>query len=79
MFFKDRTEKILSDGTKQIYYTNGNLKTTSSDGNHIIFKYYNGDVKETNLLEGTVKYHYYESKINHITNADGTELIEFPK
>ncbi|KAF2882793.1 hypothetical protein ILUMI_23305 [Ignelater luminosus] len=74
----DRTEKIHSDGTKQIYYSNGNFKTISPDGNHIVFKYYNGDVKETNLLEGTVKYHYYESKIKHTTNADGTELIEFP-
>ncbi|KAK4878519.1 hypothetical protein RN001_011025 [Aquatica leii] len=75
---KDRTEQILSDGTKQIKYSNGNIKNISSDGNIIIFQYFNGDVKETNLLEGTICYHYAETKVNHTTYADGSELIQFP-
>ncbi|KAF5281871.1 hypothetical protein FQR65_LT14515 [Abscondita terminalis] len=75
---KDRTEHVLSDGTKQIKYSNGNIKNVSSDGNIIIFQYFNGDVKETNLLEGTIRYHYSDTKVNHTTNADGSELIQFP-
>ncbi|KAF5290059.1 hypothetical protein FQA39_LY14840 [Lamprigera yunnana] len=75
---KDRIESILSDGTTQIKYRNGNVKSISSDGNIIIFQYFNGDIKETNLLQGTIRYHYFENKVNHTTNADGSEVIEFP-
>ncbi|KAK5638021.1 hypothetical protein RI129_012316 [Pyrocoelia pectoralis] len=73
----DRLELTLSDGSKQIKYNNGNIKTISPDGNVIIFQYFNGDIKETNLLEGTIRYHHFENKVNHTTYPDGTELIQF--
>ncbi|KAB0791560.1 hypothetical protein PPYR_03360 [Photinus pyralis] len=73
----DRIERTSNDGSKQIKYSNGNIKTISPDGNVIIFQYFNGDIKETNLLEGTIRYHHRDSKVNHTTNPDGTELIQF--
>ncbi|KAF5299837.1 hypothetical protein FQA39_LY11374 [Lamprigera yunnana] len=74
----DCIESILSDGTTQIKYRNGDIKSISSDGNIIIFQYFNGDIKETNLLQGTIWYHYFKNKVNETTTADGREVIEFP-
>ncbi|XP_018333692.1 centromere protein J [Agrilus planipennis] len=75
---KDRIERVLSDGSKEIKYPNGNTKTVSKEGNLVVVNYYNGDVKETNLLVGTVRYYYKENRIWHTTFPDGSELLEFP-
>ncbi|GJQ78076.1 hypothetical protein Trydic_g2418 [Trypoxylus dichotomus] len=71
-------ERVLPNGDKEITYPNGNIKTTSSDGNYISLKYYNGDVKETKLLEGIIKYYYAENQIWQTTMPDGSEILEFP-
>jgi centromere protein J len=71
-------EKVYSDGRKEIWYPNGNLKKISADGSLIKMIYYNGDVKET-LSDGTVKYFYAETKTWHTTYSDGQEILEFPE
>lgn len=76
---EDSNETVLSDGSKEIKYSNGNVKITSPDGNIIKTTYYNGDLKETNLREGYIKYFYCETKAWQTTFADGTEILEFPK
>ncbi|KAJ9600028.1 hypothetical protein L9F63_009692, partial [Diploptera punctata] len=70
-------EKVYSDGRKEIWYPNGNLKKISPDGSVTKVIYYNGDVKET-LMDGTVKYFYAETKIWHTTYINGSEFLEFP-
>lgn len=75
----DEVETVLSDGSREVKYSNGNVKTTSPDGNLIKTKYFNGDHKETNLTEGYIKYFYEETKAWQTTYADGTEILEFPK
>lgn len=71
-------EKVYSDGRKEIWYPNGNLKKISADGSLTKMIYYNGDVKET-LSDGTVKYFYAETKTWHTTYSDGLEILEFPE
>lgn len=72
-------ETTLADGSREITYPNGNVKTTSADGNYICMKYYNGDIKETKLLDGVIRYYYIENQSWQTTMADGTEILEFPK
>lgn len=67
------------DGSKDVWYPNGNLKKISSDAMCIRMLYYNKDIKETNITEGTVKYYYAESNTWHTTYIDGLEILEFPK
>lgn len=55
LFFEEKTEKTLADGSVEIMYSNGNLKTISADGKIIRMKYFNGDTKETNLNSQTIK------------------------
>lgn len=67
------------DGSKDVWYPNGNLKKISPDGMCIRMLYYNKDIKETNIAEGTVKYYYAESNTWHTSYIDGLEILEFPK
>lgn len=73
-----RREIINPDGSKDIWYPNGNLKKISSDGMNIRMLYFNKDIKETNVNEGTVKYYFAETNTWHTTYLDGLEIIEFP-
>lgn len=66
------------DGSKDIWYPNGNLKKISADGMTIRMLYFNKDIKETNINEGTVKYYYAETNTWHTTYLDGLEILEFP-
>lgn len=67
------------DGSKDIWYPNGNIKKISPDGMNYKMLYYNKDIKETNIHEGTVKYYYAETNTWHTTYLDGLEILEFPK
>lgn len=67
------------DGSKDIWYPNGNLKKISSDGMLLRMLYYNKDIKETNINEGTVKYYYADTNTWHTTYIDGLEILEYPK
>lgn len=78
---KNNMKRVIEnpDGSKDVWYPNGNLKKISADGMHIRMLYYNKDIKETNTLEGNVKYYYAESNTWHTTYIDGLEILEFPK
>lgn len=67
------------DGSKDIWYPNGNLKKISSDSMLVRMLYYNRDIKETNIAEGTIKYYYAETNTWHTTYTNGLEILEFPK
>lgn len=73
-----KREITNEDGSKDIWYSNGNLKKISADGLMIRMLYFNKDIKETNVSEGTVKYYYAESNTWHTTYLDGLEILEFP-
>ncbi|KAL1501309.1 hypothetical protein ABEB36_006653 [Hypothenemus hampei] len=73
----EKTERALPDGSIEILYSNGNLKTISADGKIVNMKYCNGDVKETNLNEKIIKYHYAAVGSWHTQFSDGTEVMEF--
>ncbi|XP_076254760.1 spindle assembly abnormal 4 isoform X2 [Rhynchophorus ferrugineus] len=75
----DKTEKVLSDGSIEISYSNGNLKKISSDGQIIKIQYFNGDTKETNLKDNIIKYHYAATDSLHIQYPDGSEVLEYPE
>lgn len=68
-----------SDGSKDVWYPNGNLKKISSDGMYIRMLYFNKDIKETDIKEGTVKYYYAETNTWQTTYLDGLEIFEYPK
>lgn len=68
-----------ADGSKDIWYPNGNLKKLSPDGMLIRMLYYNKDIKETNINEGTVKYYYADRNTWHTTYLDGLEILEYPE
>jgi len=74
-----KREIVNSDGSKDIWYPNGNLKKISADGMMIRMLYYNKDIKETNINEGTVKYYYADNNTWHTTYIDGLEILEYPK
>lgn len=67
------------DGSKDIWYPNGNLKKVSADGMSIRMLYFNKDIKETDIKEGTVKYYYAESNTWQTTYLDGLEIFEYPE
>lgn len=67
------------DGSKDVWYPNGNLKKISADAMLVRMLYFNKDIKETDVREGTIKYYYAETNTWHTTYADGLEIIEFPK
>lgn len=67
------------DGSKDIWYPNGNLKKISADAMRIRMLYFNRDIKETNITEGTVKYYYAETNTWHTSYLDGLEILEFPR
>ncbi|CAG9805053.1 unnamed protein product [Chironomus riparius] len=73
-----KREIVNSDGSKDIWYPNGNLKKISADGMMIRMLYYNKDIKETNINEGTVKYYYADTNTWHTTYVDGLEILEYP-
>ncbi|CAH0548730.1 unnamed protein product [Brassicogethes aeneus] len=75
---KEKIETILPDGSRQIKYSNGNVKNISADGANIVVKYYNNDIKETDTIKNIVKYFYSINNTWHTTFDDGTEYIEFP-
>ncbi|CAH2263590.1 jg10906 [Pararge aegeria aegeria] len=66
------------DGTKELKFPNGNIKSISADGKYSKFIYYNGDIKENFYNEGRIKYYYAETKTFHTTHPDGLEVLEFP-
>lgn len=74
-----KREIVNSDGSKDIWYPNGNLKKISADGMMIRMLYYNKDIKETNINEGTVKYYYADTNTWHTTYVDGMEILEYPR
>ena len=74
-----KREILNEDGSKDIWYPNGNLKKISPDTMVIRMLYYNKDIKETNIAEGTVKYYYAETNTWHTSYLDGLEILEFPK
>lgn len=74
-----KREIVNEDGSRDIWYPNGNLKKISADEMVIRMLYFNKDVKETNIHEGTVKYYYAEANTWQTTYLDGLEIWEFPK
>lgn len=74
-----KKEIVHEDGSKDVYYPNGNLKKISADGMVLKVLYFNKDIKETNINEGTVKYYYAETKTWHTSYLDGLEILEFPR
>lgn len=79
IIFSDFQREIVNvDGSRDIWYLNGNLKKISPDGMFIKILYFNKDIKETNINEGTSKYYYSETKTWHTSYIDGLEIIEFP-
>lgn len=75
------TKRVIenSDGSKDIWYSNGNLKKVSADGMCVRMLYFNKDIKETDIKEGTVKYYYSETNTWQTTYMDGLEILEYPK
>ncbi|XP_016939613.4 centromere protein J [Drosophila suzukii] len=73
-----KREIMNADGSKDIWYPNGNLKKISADGMTIRMLYFNKDIKETDIREGTVKYYYAETNTWHTSYLDGLEILEFP-
>ncbi|XP_053671331.1 centromere protein J [Anopheles nili] len=73
-----KREIVNADGSRDVWYPNGNLKKISSDGLIIRMLYFNKDIKETNMTEGTTKYYYFETNTWHTTYLDGLEILEFP-
>uniref|UniRef100_A0A182T7J1 Tcp10_C domain-containing protein n=1 Tax=Anopheles maculatus TaxID=74869 RepID=A0A182T7J1_9DIPT len=73
-----KREIVNADGSRDIWYPNGNLKKISADGLIIRMLYFNKDIKETNMAEGTTKYYYFETNTWHTTYLDGLEILEFP-
>ncbi|XP_058452981.1 centromere protein J isoform X2 [Malaya genurostris] len=73
-----KREIVNEDGSRDIWYPNGNLKKISPDGLVIRMLYFNKDIKETNVSEGTTKYYYFETNTWHTTYLDGLEILEFP-
>lgn len=67
------------DGSKDVWYQNGNLKKISADGMCIRMLYFNKDIKETDIKEGIVKYYYAETNTWQTTYLDGLEIFEYPK
>lgn len=67
------------DGSKDIWYPNGNLKKVSADGMCIRMLYFNKDIKETDIHEGIVKYYYAETNTWQTSYPDGLEIFEYPK
>lgn len=72
-----RQEILNSDGSKDIYYANGNLKKISADGMIIRMLYFNKDIKETNIHDGTIKYYYAANNSWETTYVDGKQVLEF--
>lgn len=66
------------DGSKDVWYPNGNLKKISADGMFIRMLYFNKDIKETDIKEGVVKYYYAETDTWQTTYLDGLEIFEYP-
>lgn len=75
------TKRIIenSDGSKDVWYSNGNLKKISADGMCTRMLYFNKDIKETDIKEGTVKYYYAETNTWQTTYLDGLEIFEYPE
>lgn len=75
------TKRVIenADGSKDIWYSNGNLKKVSADGMCVRMLYFNKDIKETDIKEGTVKYYYSETNTWQTTYLDGLEIFEYPK
>jgi hypothetical protein len=74
-----KREIANEDGSKDIWYPNGNIKKISADGLLVKMLYFNKDIKETNVNEGTVKYYYAQTNVWHTTYVDGLEILEFPR
>lgn len=68
-----------ADGSKDVWYPNGNLKKVSADGMCIRMLYFNKDIKETDIREGVVKYYYAETNTWQTSYPDGLEIYEYPK
>lgn len=66
------------DGSKDIWYANGNLKKISADGMCTRMLYFNKDIKETDIKEGVVKYYYAETDTWQTSYLDGLEIFEYP-
>lgn len=67
------------DGSRDVWYPNGNLKKISADGMCIRMLYFNKDIKETDIKEGIVKYYYAETNTWQTSYLDGLEIFEYPE
>lgn len=67
------------DGSKDVWYPNGNLKKISADGMCTRMLYFNKDIKETDLKEGIVKYYYAETNTWQTSYLDGLDIFEYPE
>lgn len=70
-------EILNPDGSKDIWYPNGNIKKISADGMILKMLYFNKDIKETNITDGIVKYYYSETNTWQTTYLNGLEILEF--
>lgn len=74
-----KDEIVLEDGSMQVSYSNGNVKTVNADGKLVVMQYHNGDMKETFKDTGIVKYLYADANTWHTTYPDGVEVLKFSK
>ena len=72
-----RIERVKSDYSKTIHFSNGSKQEISADGQHIPVYFFNGDYKET-LADGQGIYKYSGANTTEIEYPDGTRVSEFP-
>ncbi|XP_065559406.1 uncharacterized protein LOC136026611 [Artemia franciscana] len=74
----DRGKVVVhEDGTKEIIFESGNIKTIYKDGT-MKTVYFNKDVKIVQP-DGTIKYIYTAKGITQTTMNDGKEVLEYPE
>ncbi|KAK9874261.1 hypothetical protein WA026_002614 [Henosepilachna vigintioctopunctata] len=72
----NKTEKILEDGTKEIRYSNGNMKLISENGT-VRYYYASNDIWHTNFVDGTEVLEFPNGQ-SEKRFKDGKCLIFFP-
>eukprot|EP00794_Sanderia_malayensis_P014387 gene14387-15884_t len=71
-----KVERILSNGSREITFPNGTIKTIDPTNQNVVVSFFNGDMKQI-LADERVVYYYAESKTTHTTCKDGLEMFEF--
>ncbi|XP_044173634.1 centromere protein J-like isoform X2 [Acropora millepora] len=72
-----KVEKVNSDGSRVISFTNGTRKEISADGKTVVVTFFNGDIKQI-MPDQRVIYYYSEAQTTHTTYPDGLEVLQFP-